>query len=187
VSRGLEDEMLNMASRIDADNGITDKNRKILYAIAEVERPDMRANSPLRKELSEEDLFLRNVVRPGYHDNVTIRQPTKLPNGEPFIYDLPIMATAAERKEAQEAGKPLEPEPLMFCIKPIGAEDKKGIMSGELKRLITWFYVGYLVEECSDVKKKEATELLNKALATLPKGDNVWLPFMKVSETALKD
>ena len=155
VSRALENDMIRHAEQIGIRNC-----KDVSYAIAEVERPDF-------VNFTGEEGVVRNVVRPAYHDKVSMRWPLILPNGEPFIYLLPIMATDAERKEAIEKGEPIEPEPLMFCIRPIAGKREDGMNFKELARLILWFYKGYLGQECTDVKINEVNALCAEAIGKL--------------------
>lgn len=194
VSKGIEAEMLD---------SIRKEHPKVKYAIAEVERPDF-------ENFKGEEGRLRNVVRPGYHDKVSNRRAIRLPSGEPLVYLLPIMATDKERSAAIKEGEPLEPEPLMFCIRTIGGEnfEAKSINAKEVARLLVWFYKDYLEKECSDVKPHEVDILLADALAKIAGKSGLkdrihdklarsgreelmhfipseQLPFMKVSETAI--
>ena len=161
VSKALEDNMLWYADKIGERNPLP-----VLCAIAEVERPDF-------VKYTGEEGKIRNVIRPAYHDKVSERWPLLLPNGEPFIYLLPIMATDAERADAKMANEPLEPEPLMFCIRPIALKREDGMSSKELARLIIWFYKGYLEAECTDVRRKDVNFLLAMALAKLAGESNL--------------
>ena len=155
VSRALENDMLVHAEEIGKKNG-----SPVLYAIAEVERPDF-------KEFAGEEGLVRNVKRPAYHDKVSKRRAIRLANGEPLIYNLPIMATDAERESAKKAGTPIEEEPLMFCIRPLASKEGDGINAKEAARLLYWFFKGYLQNECSDVKATEVSYNLALALSTL--------------------
>ena len=160
VSKALEGNMLWYADKIGERNPLP-----VLCAIAEVERPDFA-------KYAGEEGKIRNVIRPAYHDRVSGRWPLLLPDGEPFIYLLPIMATDAERADAKTAGEPLEPEPLMLCIRPIALKREDGMSSKELARLIIWFYKGYLEAECTDVKTEEVNALLAVALVKLAGNGN---------------
>lgn len=149
VGGALVESMIKNAGKMAAKSGA-----KARFVIGEIEQPDSSYTGAEGK--------MRNLIRPRFHDNVSKLQAIKLPDGKPLIYLLPIMATDEERREAKESGKPMEPEPLMFCLRSL--DGKTTVSAKEVAELLIWFYKDYLEAECSDVKKEEVNNLLAIAL-----------------------
>ncbi|MEM2137987.1 MAG: GNAT family N-acetyltransferase [Candidatus Anstonellaceae archaeon] len=152
IASKLVQSMVENSDKISREQ----KGHGLFCVIAEIERPDASLNDDMR-----------NIVRPHFHDTTSLVRAIKLSNGEPLVYLLPIMATDAERKAAEKDGKPLEPEPLMFCIRPLAQDEKQGISAREAARLLISFYKDYLEKQCSGVKPEEANALLASALAKI--------------------
>ncbi len=130
-----------------------------MMVLAEIEVPD--------DSLSGEQAYLTNVARPAFHDNVTKLKAIRLPSGEPLIYSVPVMATDEEREEAAREGNPLEPAPLLFCMRSFKDSEDGEVGSREVAKLLVWFYKGYLELQCHDVKSEEVDSLLAETLGML--------------------
>lgn len=162
IAAGLVNSMIEqgMSASISA------KSRGLEYVMGEIERPD--ASLPLHPE----DLKLRNRIRPQFHDQISKLRAIQTESGEPLEYLLPIMATDEERAQAAKDGKPLIPEPLLFCLRPLESPESAGISARKTAKLLAWFYKDYLEAECSDVKKDEVNDLLSIAISTIADGLN---------------
>jgi len=143
-------------------SSMLDSSRGSAYIMGEIEQPD--------PSLTGEEGRMRNVVRPSFHDTISKLRAIRLEDGSPLIYLLPIMASEKERQEAMQTGEPLEPEPLMLCLRPLQYDERQGISAREAGRMLSWFFKDYLEAECSDVRPAEVNELLSQSLAKLAPG-----------------
>lgn len=153
-----------MARTIERSNRVSLETcgRGIDYIMAEIESLD--------PSITGAEGRMINHVRPAFHDNTTLIRAIRLQDGSAFTYLLPIMASDQERAEAEKAGEPFEAEPLMFCLRPISKDEKDGISSREVAKLLIWFYKDYLEAECSDMRREEVNELLSITLSKLSGG-----------------
>jgi hypothetical protein len=158
VASALVSRMIERSNR----RAVEANGRGVDYVIGEIEQPD--------PSFTGEGARLRNHIRPMFHDNTSQIRAIRLQDGSPLIYLLPIMASDSERMNAQIAGEPYEPEPLMFCLRPVSTNEAEGISSKEAARLLIWFYKDYLEAECSDVRPDEVNALLSQSLSKLAPG-----------------
>ncbi len=158
VASALVARMIECSNKRAKEHG----RHGIDYVIGEIERPD--------PALEGEEARLCNSIRPAFHDYTSHIRAIRLQSGEPLIYLLPIMASAAERQAAEDAGEAMESEPLMFCLRPVSGKEAEGIQSREAARLLVWFYKDYLEAECSDVRRDEVNRLLSQSLSSLSPG-----------------
>ncbi|MDD2655775.1 MAG: GNAT family N-acetyltransferase [Candidatus ainarchaeum sp.] len=143
-------------------SSMLDSSGSAAYVMGEIEQPD--------PSLSGEEARMRNIVRPAFHDSISKLRAIRLEDGSPLIYLLPIMASEEERQEAANSGEPLEPEPLMLCLRPLKSHERNGIPSQEAGKMLLWFFKDYLEAECSDVRPSEVNELLSQSFAKLAPG-----------------
>ncbi len=158
-TRGVASALVSQMIGRSNQRAVETNGRGIDYIVGEIEQPD--------PSLSADEAHLRNHVRPLFHDNTSLIRAIRLQDGSPLIYLLPIMASDSERAAAQASGEPYEPEPLMFCLRPISGKEADGISSKEAARLLIWFYKDYLEAECSDVRPDEVNSLLSRSLSKL--------------------
>ncbi len=159
--RGVATQLVSSMVRNGDRISHSEKGYGITYVLGEIEQPIFN------RQLDEASLAMRNRIRPAFHDSVSLLRAIRLPNGEPLSYILPIIASDSERREAEAKGKPLTPEQLLFCLRPVARTEGSGIPARKTGELLLWFYKDYLEAECSDVKREEANALLALTLAKL--------------------
>jgi GNAT superfamily N-acetyltransferase len=154
VATKLVQNMITSAEDIAKETGV-----KVKYLFAEIEQPGGPSG-----DVKDE---LLNKIRPSFHDNVSkVRAILNQETGKVVKYTLPIMASNEERREASEAGSPLEEEELLFTMRKMTGLGRYTSMQ-EAARCLYWFYKDYLGGECSDVKPEDVNRLLGKALTEL--------------------
>ncbi len=154
LATALIDQTLEKLERVSRERAMPPAE----YMIIEIERPD--------STLDGEEGLMANVIRPKFHDKTTKAKAIRLPDGEPLEYILPVMAPDSERIAAKEAGEPLEPEPLMFCLRTLKDPGMESISSKEVASLLLKWYKQYLEATVPTIKPDEVNE---QCAATLSK------------------
>lgn len=139
VAKALVSDMISEAKKSKAE-----------YIIGEIEQPANLAN------LSEDELEMRNVIRPRFHDEVTGLRAIRLQNGNPLTYKLPSMSALR--------GEPID---LLFCLRPVVRPDSDGISSRKAAKQLMRFFKGYLQPECQGINPKQVNEFLAQSLCQL--------------------